>query len=172
MWTTRWKTAGLRFWSFYKMDGTRQRWDEIHPSNNHSVGSKALSALLPDSAGPHHDGRPEGGNLHPQLSARLLLPALDVFTSDSIFWGDTFIKQPQAQSCQIPPYLSCKHRCFTLLSKEHSYSLPWGKQTFQPLQPPEKMPLWGLWLKCKIVQIFSLKAEDFPLSLGLCSFMW
>ena len=44
----------------------------------------------------------------------------------------------EAHSCQIPPYLSCKHRCFTTLSKDCSYSLPWGKQKFQPLQPPGK----------------------------------
>lgn len=113
--------------------------DEIKSTHQTTlVDSTSRPGPVPGSAAPAKmtDLRKKPA---PQLRARLRPPASGCLHLRLYLLRQHLHKAvSEAHSCQIPPYLSCKHRCFTILSKESSYSLPWGKQKFQPFQPPEK----------------------------------
>ena len=82
---------------------------------------------------PPQDWRPEGRRPYPGLRAGLgAVPSGCLHLRRCLLRQHLHEAASEAHSCQIPPYLPCKHRYFTLLSEECSSSSPWGKQKFQP----------------------------------------
>ena len=78
----------------------------------------------------------------------------------------------EALGCQIPPYLTYKHRCLTILSKECFYRLPWGKKKPQPLWPPEKNATVRSLARMQNCANLFFENRGPPPSLGLSSFLW